>query len=87
MQSAEIVEAPSTELRDVVRFGASVTVRHSDGEDVYRIVGIDEIDLDRGWVSWASPVAKALLNTRVGQRVRFRVPSGEEQLEVVKIEY
>ena len=87
LQSAEIVDAPSTELRDVVRFGASVTVRHSDGEDVYRIVGIDEIDLDRGWVSWASPVAKALLNTRVGQRVRFRVPSGEEQLEVVKIEY
>lgn len=87
LQSAEIVEAPSTELRDVVRFGATVTVRRPDGEDVYRIVGIDEIDLDRGWVSWASPIAKALLNARVGQCVRFRVPSGEEQLEVVKIEY
>jgi transcription elongation factor GreB len=50
-------------------------------------VGVDEIDLDRGWVSWASPIAKALLNATLGQRVRFRFPSGEEQLEVLKISY
>jgi len=87
LQSAEVVPPPEG-LTDVVRFGATVTVRRSDGEeDSYRVVGVDEIDLERSWVSWASPIARALLNARVGERVRFRFPSGEEQLEIVKIEY
>ncbi len=72
----------------MVRFGASVRVRRADGEeDDYRIVGVDEIDLDRSWVSWLSPIARALLNARRGQRVRFRFPSGEEELEIVEISY
>lgn len=87
LQSAEIVPPP-TEDTDVVRFGATVCVRRANGEeDSYRIVGVDEIDLDRGWVSWLSPIAKALLNSRRGERVRFKFPSGEEELEIVKIEY
>lgn len=87
LQSAEVVQ-PSPEPFDAVRFGALVTVRRASGEqDEYRIVGVDEVDLDRGWVSWLSPIAKALLNSRVGQRVTFRFPSGEEQLEIVRISY
>ncbi|MDQ3120056.1 MAG: GreA/GreB family elongation factor [Verrucomicrobiota bacterium] len=86
--SAEVVTPPAASARGVVRFGATVTVRHSDGEeDVYRIVGVDEIDLERSWVSWASPIAKALLNANLGERVRFKFPSGEEELEILKIEY
>lgn len=88
LQSAEVVQPPSAALADVVRFGSTVTVRRSEGEeDAYRIVGVDEIDLERSWVSWASPIAKTLLNGRVGEHVRFKFPSGEEQLEIVKIEY
>jgi transcription elongation factor GreB len=87
LQSAEVVPA-SEGSAEVVRFGATVTVRRSDGEtDAYRIVGVDEIDLDRSWVSWVSPIARALLNARIGERVRFKFPSGEEELEIVKIEY
>jgi transcription elongation factor GreB len=87
LQSAEIV-APPDGPTEIVRFGATVTVRESDGsEATYRIVGVDEIDIDRGWVSWLSPIAKALLNSRRGQRVRFKVPSGEETLEIVDIRY
>jgi transcription elongation factor GreB len=71
-----------------VRFGATVTVRESDGnEATYRIVGVDETDMDCGWVSWLSPIAKALLNSQRGQRVRFKFPSGEETLEVMDIRY
>lgn len=88
LQSAEIVPPPPTESADVVRFGATVLVRRSDGEeDSYRIVGVDEIDLDRSWVSWLSPIAKALMNARVGQQVCFKFPSGEEQLEIVRVAY
>ena len=53
----------------------------------YRIVGADEIDLDQDWVSWVSPIARALLNARLGQRVPFKFPSGETELEVIRIEY
>ena len=63
-------------------------VRERNGEAArYRIVGVDETDIDRGWVSWLSPIAKALLNARLGQRVRFRFPSGEAELEIVDIRY
>lgn len=87
LQSSEIVAAPSGPA-DIVRFGATVTVRESDGNEVsYRIVGVDEIDLDRGWVSWVSPIAKALLNGKRGERIRFKFPSGEETLEILDIRY
>ncbi len=87
LQSAEIVGPPEGD-RDVVRFGATVTVQRSDGEeDDYRIVGLDEIDLDRGWVSWLSPIARALQNNRVGEHVRFKFPSGEEDLEIRQVRY
>ncbi len=86
LQSAEVVQPPAQS--DAVRFGATVTVRRADGaEDEYRIVGVDEVDLDRGWVSWLSPIAKALLNAQLGARVTFRFPSGEELLQIVRISY
>jgi transcription elongation GreA/GreB family factor len=63
-------------------------VRDSAGEEsTYRIVGVAETDFDRGWVSWQSPVARALLNARRGERVRFRFPSGEEELEITAVSY
>ncbi|HEY6166726.1 MAG TPA: GreA/GreB family elongation factor [Verrucomicrobiae bacterium] len=87
LATAEIVTPPGGPVEQV-RFGATVTVRDRAGsESQYRIVGIDETDIDRGWVSWRSPIARALLNARIGQRVRFRFPSGEEDLEVVGIAY
>jgi len=45
------------------------------------------VDLDRNWVSWISPVARALLNHRVGERVRFKLPGGERELEITAITY
>jgi transcription elongation factor GreB len=87
LQSAEIVAPPSGPA-DVVRFGATVTVRESNGTEThYRIVGVDEMDLDRNWVSWMSPIAKALLNGRRGEHIRFKFPSGEETLEIIDIRY
>jgi transcription elongation factor GreB len=82
------VTVPPPAERDRVQFGATVTVREHSGEETsYRIVGVDETDIDRGWVSWLSPIAKALANARLGERVRFKFPSGEEELEIVAIAY
>lgn len=87
LQAAEIVPAPEGEA-DVVRFGATVVVRESRGEEsTYRIVGVDETDFERGWLSWQSPIARALLNARRGERIRFAIPSGEEELEIISIRY
>lgn len=87
LHTAVIVPPPDA-TEDRVRFGASVTVRQQDGvETCYRIVGVDETDLDRDWVSWLSPIARALINARVGQRVRFKFPSGEHELEILRITY
>ena len=87
LQSAEIVPSPGGPV-DVVRFGATVTVRESNGtETSYRLVGVDETDMDRNWVSWMSPIAKALLQGKRSERIRFKFPSGEETLEIVDIRY
>jgi transcription elongation factor GreB len=83
-----VITGPPAVTDDVVRFGATVRVRERSGEMTsYRIVGADETDLDQNWVSWLSPIAKALLNARVGQSVRLKLPGGEEQLEILGVSY
>jgi len=87
LHAAEIVSTPTSPWNQV-RFGATVNVRDSSGsESSYRIVGVGEADVDRGLVSWLSPIARAILNAKLGQRVRFKSPSGEELLEIVNISY
>jgi transcription elongation factor GreB len=86
LQAAEVV-APPDGPATTVTFGSTVVVRGPDGDETFRIVGVDETDHARGWVSWLSPVARALINARVGQRVRFKYPCGEENLKVIAITY
>jgi len=83
-----VVTSPPTTPWDQVLFGATVTVRDQHGGEItYRIVGVDETDIDRDWISWISPLAKALLKARVGDHVRFRAPAGEQNLEIVAVRY
>lgn len=87
LEAAEIVD-PAKQKSDRVLFGATVTVLNEDGKQlVYQIVGVDEIDVSKRRVSWVSPIARALLNAKVQDVVTLRTPKGEEELEVVRIEY
>jgi transcription elongation factor GreB len=71
-----------------VYFGATVTVADSaGGERTVSIVGIDEIDTAHGYISWISPMARALLKAREGDTVVVRTPGGPEELEVVAVRY
>lgn len=82
------VTAPPLPPHDVVRFGAIVTVREGKGvESTYHIVGVDETDFFENAVSWLSPIARALLNARLGQKVPFKFPSGATELEIVSVRY
>ena len=74
--------------RDQVFFGATVTYADRRGEErTVTIVGIDEADLDRGRVSWISPIARALMKAQEGDTVELRTPAGVERIEVVEIRY
>ncbi len=84
---AEVVN-PAERESDQVFFGATVTVSDAAGnETTHTIVGVEESDPALGFVSWVSPVAKALMKSRVGDLVTVRTPSGDAELEVLKIEY
>ena len=86
LRTAEIV--PSREPTDnIVRFGSTVTVRDHHAEEArYRLVGVDETDLERGFISWTSPLARALTNARLGDVVSFSVPAGRRELTIIRIE-
>jgi transcription elongation factor GreB len=74
--------------RAQVFFGATVTyVRADDSETTVTITGVDETTFAPGRISWTSPVARALMQKRVGDTVTVRTPSGPEELEILTITY
>lgn len=87
MDISEIV-VPENQKGERVLFGATVTVRDESGvQRIYKIVGIDETDAKVGKISWISPIGKALLQSKAGDAVLLQMPKGEEELEVLKIEF
>jgi transcription elongation factor GreB len=91
LDAAEVVDPLARrddDAADQVFFGATVTVADARGEErTISIVGVDEIDTARGYVSWVSPIARALLKAREGDTVQLRTPGGIEELDVVVVRY
>ena len=88
MKSAKVVDPAKQEQRDTVRFGA--TVELADEEDERRmltLVGEDESDASAGRISWAAPIARALVGAKVGDERIVRLPAGEKSYEVISISY
>jgi len=73
---------------DVVRFGATVVIEDEEGrEQTWRIYGEDEVDVERGIISWRSPIARALLGRSEGDSARVNAPSGVREIEIVEVRY
>jgi transcription elongation factor GreB len=91
LDAAEVVDPAAPRDEDAesrVYFGATVTVANAEGnERTVSIVGIDEIDTERGYISWISPMARALMKAREGDSVTLRTPGGVEELDVVGVRY
>ena len=88
LEAAEVVDPAIREETDQVFFGATVTYARSDGEEqTVHIVGIDETDPAKHYVSWISPVARALIKCREGDVVTLRTPGGDEELEILEVAY
>jgi transcription elongation factor GreB len=91
MEAAEVVdpEAPRSGVRAAkVYFGATVVYSNEAGEErEVSIVGVDEIDLERGHVSWVSPLGRALMRSGEGESVVLEAPGGRERLTVREVRY
>ena len=87
LASATIVEPPTGRPTGAV-FGAKVEVRDQGGSVGYfRVVGVDEVNLEPGWVSWTSPIGRSLLGVEPGQRVTLEVDGESRRFTVVRIDY
>ena len=91
IDAAEVVdpEAPrSGQAAQRVFFGATVRYATANGEErQISIVGQDEVDLHKNYISWVSPLAKAIMKSKEGDKVVLRAPGGTEQLEIVDVRY
>ncbi len=95
MEAAEIIDPdPDSEVpRSGQRathafFGATVRYANAAGaERLVSIVGTDEVDLDRGHISWASPLGRALMKSTEGDSVVLHAPGGKEELTILEVFY
>jgi transcription elongation factor GreB len=71
-----------------VQFGATVTLKNEDGEEKsFSIVGIDETDTNKFYISWRSPIGSALIGKEKNDDVLVRTPLGEVEYSISRIEY
>jgi transcription elongation factor GreB len=90
IDAAEIVDPAarrSGQAAERVFFGATVRFAAKGEEREVRIVGPDEVDLARNYISWVSPLARALMKSKEGDRVTLRAPGGTELLDVLEVRY
>ena len=88
LENSEVVDPVKRQGCDQVFFGATVTVGHGDGiERTYSIVGVEEADVNRGHISWVSPLARALLKARTDDEIKLQLPNGVEEIVVVDVSY
>ncbi len=87
LESAVVVDPVLQKNLQQVYFGATVTYRKEDATEItLQIVGVDEADSENK-ISWVSPVAKALLKSKVGDVVTIRTPEKNEKVRIIAIRY
>jgi transcription elongation factor GreB len=87
LNKIQIVD-PGRQTGTKVKFGATVTVVDDDGDEkTWRIYGADEVDIEKGIISYVSPLGKALLGKEEGEAVKFSTPGGKRELEIVAVRF
>jgi transcription elongation factor GreB len=91
IEAAEVVDPESPRAGQAAArafFGATVRYTNAAGtERAVSIVGTDEVDLNRNYISWVSPLGRALMKSAVGDRVALESPGGTEYLTVLEVCY
>ena len=89
LADSQVIDVKSLPVSSKVIFGTTVTLFNVDTEETvtYKIVGDDEADVKVKKISYASPIAKAIIGKEEGDEVAIQVPSGEVVYEIEKVEY
>ncbi|WP_092402116.1 transcription elongation factor GreB [Candidatus Ichthyocystis sparus] len=84
-----IIVTPRSDDTDQIFFGCFVTIMYKDTKikKNIRIVGVDEIDTDRNYISWQSPLSKALLGRCCNDSVSINTPDGKTDITIISISY
>ena len=74
---------------EAVFFGATIELENLASGEVsrYRIVGPDETEATRGWISIDSPLARALLKKRIDDEFEVELPSGRTGFVILEVGY
>lgn len=88
ISTAKIID-PNKQPKNVIRFGALVMLKISDETKLqkYQIVGVDEADISTGKISFVSPIARILLDKKVGEMAILKLMKKERVFEVLEIVY
>ena len=88
LEDALVVDPEVREATNQIFFGATVTYADENGEETtISIVGVDEVNLDKNYVSWISPIAKALIKAREGDTVKLQTPTDQKEVEILEVIY
>lgn len=88
LENAQIVDLSSQKGQKNIFFGATVTYLQRDGiTKTVTIVGVDEADMASNKISYISPVARALMKSKVGDTVEVKTPKGHDSLQIIEILY
>lgn len=87
LSNAKVINLSEIVNDGIARFGTIVKLIDLDTEDhlSYQIVGVDEISIKDLKISYKSPMGASILNKKIGDKVYFRTPNGERELEIVEI--
>lgn len=85
---ADVID-PAKMSGDAVKFGATIVLADEDNDDqkTYQIVGEHEADVKSGLISVSSPIARALINKKVGDSVSVKAPGGDRSYEILAIHW
>ncbi len=86
LRSAVLIDEAAAGRRDIVNLGSTVVVDFEGDEETYTIVGPPEVALHAGRISYESPVGRALVGRRRGERVEAATLDGQARLEVVAVD-
>lgn len=88
LAAAQVID-PSNLPHNRVSFGSTIKVMdvETEIEHTYTIVGAVESDPHRGYISYHSPLAKALIGKEEGDTVVVQMPNGTRELEVLEVGY
>ncbi len=89
LKNAQVIDIAKIGKRDTVVFGATVTIYNEDEERTIKaqIVGEEEANLGAQKISITSPIARACIGKMVGDEIEVKTPNGEQNYEIVSIEY